>query len=96
MHASVFVQEQASSYSLWRESRLLETEVGGNPGKVPAELGPSVRRSFEVQEGSPCFFQDSKHSGLSLEGLTLLGFLCCCVSFQFLRRLFLKILAGLC
>lgn len=45
---------------------------------MPAELGPSIRRSFEVQEGSPCFFQDSKHKEPSLERLTLLGFLCFC------------------
>lgn len=70
--------------------------MGGNPGKVPAEPSPSIRRSSEVQEGSPGFFQESKHNEPSLERLTLLGFLCCCVSFQFLRRLFLKILAGLC
>lgn len=89
-------RSKPSSHSLWRESRWLETEVGGNPGTVPAELSPSIRRSSEVQEGSPCFFQESKHSEPSLEGLTLLGFVCFCVSFQFLRRLFLKILAGLC
>lgn len=29
-HECVFVSEQASSHSLWRESRLLETNAGGN------------------------------------------------------------------
>lgn len=46
-------------------------------------------------KGSLCFFQDSRHREPSLDGLTLLGFLCG-VSFPFLRRLFLKILVGLC
>lgn len=33
---------------------------GGNPGSMPSQPDPSVRRSSEVQEGSPCLFQDSK------------------------------------
>lgn len=34
--------------------------AGGKPGRVPTEPGPSIRGSSEVQEGSPCFFLDSK------------------------------------
>ena len=34
--------------------------TGGKPGRVPTEPGPSIRRLSEVQEGSPCFFLDSK------------------------------------
>ena len=34
--------------------------AGGKPGRVPTEPGPSIGRSSEVQEGSPCFFLDSK------------------------------------
>ena len=57
--------------------------------------GPSIRRSFEAPESGLCLFQDAEHQEPSLEGLTRLSFLYC-VSFPLRRRLFLKILAGLC
>lgn len=61
---------------------------GGNPGSMPSQPGPSIRRLSEVQEGSPCLFQDSKQIDSPM-------LFCCCISFQFLRRLFLKILVRL-
>lgn len=86
-HAGVCVGA-TNSRSLWRGSRLLETEAGETQAACPASgahpSGDHLRCRKAVRASSRI-----------LSRLTLLCFLCCCISFQFLRRLFLKILVRL-
>lgn len=88
--ACVFVWEQANSHSLWRRSRLLETEARGNPGRVPTHEAHPLGDHWRFRK------QTMLLPGAQAQGwLDSTGLFVCCVSLPFLRRLFLKILAGL-
>lgn len=92
--ACVFVKEQASSHSLWRGSRLLETEARGNPGRVPMHGAHPSGDHWRFRKQS-MLLPGAQAQGTFLGWLDSSRLSVCCVSLPFLRRLFLKILAGL-